>query len=105
MSWGSISTQTTVSTFDADVAAATEKYVAGLADNDYMLDQAALDQVAAATAAAKSLVTSGAVGDDTKRFAVSISGHANPGHVAAAGYANDIAYVNVAQATVTAPAT
>jgi hypothetical protein len=50
------------------------------------------------TAAAKSLVESGALGDDTREFTVALSGHSNPGHAPVPGYANDSIYVSVAQA-------
>lgn len=55
-------------------------------------------QLAAAKEAAKAIVKSGTVGDPASViFQVSISGHANPNHAPASGYANDAANVSVSQ--------
>lgn len=56
------------------------------------------DQIKAARAAAMSLLDSGCVGAG-EFFSVSISGHANPDHKPADGWANDSVSVNVRQAT------
>lgn len=57
-------------------------------------------QVAAAKVAAVSLIKSGAVvvGSD-QDVSIYISGHANPGHLPTAGYANDSLQVSITQVT------
>lgn len=78
------------------------------ANNTYHTEQSAFgnpvssdtdDQIDAAGAAAKSIVTSGAVGDAADLFNVNISGHANPGHSPVAGMSNDTVYVSVTYTT------
>lgn len=61
--------------------------------------QESSEQVTAAIQAAVSVVKSGAVGNTTKKFNVSLSGHSNPGHQPASGMSNDMTYVSVNQAT------
>lgn len=58
------------------------------------------EQVAVAKKAALAIVKSGAVGGTDKHFNVSLSGHANPDHEPAEGWANDCITVSVAQITV-----
>jgi hypothetical protein len=56
------------------------------------------DQVEIARSVAKLVIESGAIGNaETKEFAVSISGHANPEHEKKVGYANDCISVSVYQ--------
>jgi len=55
------------------------------------------DQIDLAFAKAVSIAHSGAVGED-KLFRVYVSGHANPGHEQADGWANDTITVTVTQA-------
>ena len=47
--------------------------------------------------AAEEIIASGAVGGEGKDFTVNISGHANPGHEPAAGWANDCITVSITQ--------
>ena len=47
--------------------------------------------------AATEIIESGAIGGEGKDFVVNISGHANPGHEASPGWANDCITVNVYQ--------
>jgi hypothetical protein len=62
------------------------------------------EQVNLATQAAQKLVRSGAFGNPEERdFIVSLSGHANPGHAPAPGYANDCVTINVTQKVVEVP--
>jgi hypothetical protein len=59
----------------------------------------ARDQFDATRAAAVAVVESGVVGDPkVRRFLGGLSGHANPGHAPASGYANDCVYVSIGQA-------
>jgi hypothetical protein len=55
------------------------------------------DQFEAASDSARALIDSGAVGDSGKTFNVNLSGHANPGHLPASGWANDMVSVSVSQ--------
>lgn len=61
-----------------------------------------LEQFEQAKAAAMAIAGSGAVGDPTRAVFVTLSGHGNPGHVPAVGWANDCVTVSVTQATVSA---
>lgn len=54
------------------------------------------DQVAAAKAAAISLIDSGAIGKDVS-VSVSLAGHANEDHIPAQGYSPDVISVQVTQ--------
>lgn len=58
------------------------------------------EQVAAAKAAAKAIIASGAVGTG-EAFQVSLSGHTNPEHQPRTGYANDLMMVSVTQTNAT----
>lgn len=55
------------------------------------------DQAAAARAAAQAIIDSGAVGDESRDFVISISGHVNPEHAPTPGYANDCVTINISQ--------
>lgn len=55
------------------------------------------EQVAAAKAAAKALVAGGSLGDGSKTFAASLSGHANEGHQPTEGWANDCLTISLSQ--------
>lgn len=99
MSWGTVSATTTLATFDQDLNKAKADYLDGLLQNDYSLDAAAIEQVDAAIAAAKSIASSGAIGAPDASFAVQLSGHANPSHAPVPGWANDCVTVYITQAT------
>lgn len=61
-------------------------------------EPASYEQFTAARDAIAMLIQTGAVGDpDTKRFSGSLTGHANPGHEPAAGWANDGVYISFSQ--------
>ncbi len=61
---------------------------------------ASLEQLEVAIDAAQGLILSGLVGDPAgKRFNVSLSGHVNPNHEPAEGWANDYISISVSQAT------
>lgn len=61
------------------------------------LDKEPREQFDQARELASSLLASGCVGDGEKTFNVSLSGHANPGHLPAHGWANDMVSVSVSQ--------
>lgn len=56
-----------------------------------------IEQLDAAKAAAEAIFESGAVGDSTHSYAVSMSGHANTGHGPAPGWANDQVSITISQ--------
>jgi hypothetical protein len=61
-------------------------------------DEQVREQMEIAADAATKLIRSGAIGGpEGKTFNVSVSGHANPGHEPAGGWANDMVTVSVAQ--------
>jgi hypothetical protein len=63
------------------------------------LDGGPREQFEKARELAAQLIESEAVGDPEHNiFAVSLNGHANPGHVPAEGYANDMITISVSQA-------
>lgn len=97
MSWGAISV-TSVEAAEVETAlnTAAETYKSGLSANDYELDPAAVEAITAAVASAKAVVDSGIVG--TTKVNVSLSGHANPGHVPVKGWANDFVQIVVSSA-------
>lgn len=55
----------------------------------------------AARSAAKNLIASGAIGDETRSFTVTMSGHSNEGHEPADGWTNDCVTVAIQQAAET----
>ena len=55
------------------------------------------EQLHVALTTVKDLIDSGVVGDETKKFSVTISGHANPNHEPAAGWANDALTIAIVQ--------
>jgi hypothetical protein len=56
-----------------------------------------VEQYDAARSVACTLIATGAIGAKAKVFSVSLSGHANPGHVPQEGWANDCITVSVSQ--------
>lgn len=78
---------------DEDLAVERATSTPGVAE---MADDV-VEQFAAARAAVKELVGSGAFGDGSKEFSVQLSGHANPGHEPLEGWSNDCVSVHVAQ--------
>ena len=56
------------------------------------------DQFEAARDAAYAIMASGAVGGPAKKFVVTMSGHANPGHEPRPGWASDAIMIMVQQA-------
>lgn len=62
------------------------------------LSEESAEQLRSAKIAAKAVVESQVVGGTDKPFSVSFSGHANPGHEPAKGYANDFVQITVTQA-------
>lgn len=56
------------------------------------------EQVSVAILAAILIAKSEAVGESTKKFNVTLTGHSNPGHQPASGMSNDGIYVSVYQA-------
>lgn len=59
----------------------------------------AMDQAMVASAAVQDIVKSGALGDPSAKYYVSMSGHANPDHEPVAGWSNDSLYISISQAT------
>lgn len=57
----------------------------------------ALLQFDVAVAAAASIIGSGVVGDETRDFSISLSGHANPHYAPAHGWANDAVSISIYQ--------
>lgn len=55
------------------------------------------EQFDAAKMAALALLESGVVGSDQSLFAVSLSGHGNPGHVPAPGWASDMIHITLSE--------
>lgn len=91
MSWSATPVTATFADFPAAVAAATVSGVETPAT-------AVLEQLDAAKAAANAIFESGAVGDSTHTFIVSLNGHANTDHQPDPGWANDYITVSVTQA-------
>lgn len=61
-------------------------------------DPATLEAVHVARGAAERLLRSGVIGDTNHHdFAISLSGHANPGHVKTPNYANDCVTISISQ--------
>lgn len=61
--------------------------------------QEVMDQAELAVKVAVEIVQRGVVGDDTKKFTISLSGHGNPNHEPQEGFVNDMIHVNVQQST------
>lgn len=61
------------------------------------LGDLAAEQLEVGMRAARSIVDGGAVGYRQDRYTVTLSGHSNPGHRPADGYANDFVSVSVQQ--------
>lgn len=97
MSYGPI-TVTSIAPADVESALkqATTNYSDSLAANDYSLDDAAAEGIAGGIEAAKAAVATGSLGSGPVN--VTISGHANPGHVPVKGYANDFLQVTITSA-------
>lgn len=55
------------------------------------------EQFAKAVATALGLLDTGAVGPRSKIYLVSLTGHGNPRHLPAAGYANDFVNISISQ--------
>jgi hypothetical protein len=55
------------------------------------------DQIELARNVASQVIESGVVGDDTKDFTINLSGHGNPDHAPASGWANDTVTISVTQ--------
>jgi hypothetical protein len=55
------------------------------------------DQFDAALAAMSTIIASGTVGDQSKQFYVSMSGHSNPNHEPREGWANDMITISIRQ--------
>ncbi len=97
MSWNfTAASNAPIAEVEAKFDEAAAAYEAGRAANDYTLDDAAKDGIAAARAAVKAVVESGAVGSGL--VTVTVSGHANPGHKPAKGWSNDCVQVYVVSA-------
>lgn len=60
-------------------------------------DEQVQEQMNVAADAATKIIASGAVGGPGKEYHVSVSGHANPEHEPAKGWANDCVTVSVSQ--------
>lgn len=93
MSWSFGVGKTPVAEFDAAIDAAAQDYKQALAESDWQPTAEATAAVEQAVAAAKAIVASGVVGSGT--VTANLSGHANPGHAPASGYANDCVTVSV----------
>lgn len=63
----------------------------------YLQDEAVVEQYNEAFRAVWNLVYSGALGDPSGEYKVSVSGHANPGHVPTAGWSNDSITISIYQ--------
>lgn len=59
--------------------------------------KASVEQIDAVAQAAVSIVNSGVVAGQGKQVYVGLSGHANPNHEPASGYANDEIYISIKQ--------
>lgn len=107
MSWSLSVTNVTADEAEDKLTEELDKLAAvetGGLPNQFASDEAR-EQATAAIAAAVDLIDSDVVGDGGttknpgKRFNVYLSGHANPGHNAADGMANDFVQINVNQNT------
>lgn len=95
MSWGfSLKTRTSIEAFDSAFGGAADLY---RSQGATPLASEAEEQVEAARQAARNIIESGVVGDDTTNISVSFSGHANPGHAPQPGWANDFVQVTITQ--------
>jgi hypothetical protein len=56
-----------------------------------------LDQYREALASVFGILLSGVVGDSSKTFKVTVSGHGNPGHEPQSGWANDSMVISIYQ--------
>lgn len=92
MSWYLSGVTDTADKIEASLTAAAETYEAGLAGNDVQLDSAAMEAIAGAIKAAVAVVP--VVAPD-QEVTVTLSGHANPGHMPTAGWANDTVTITV----------
>lgn len=103
MSWGTITvTKTDLAELAGALNDASAAYQSQLEaalegqDKDAGLSDEAQNQIASGIASAVRLAEGGCFGDGP--FTVSLSGHANPGHQATAGYSNDFISVTVSSA-------
>ena len=94
MSW-SVSFDVSEKDITDDSEENVEKFIAN-ADANGMLDEAK-EQFIHALAGAIAMIETGAVGNPYGDYYVTISGHANPKHEPASGWANDSVMIIVAQ--------
>jgi exo-beta-1,3-glucanase (GH17 family) len=87
----------TKDSFDSDFESAFEAYKAGQASANQPLSDEAVEQIEAAADAAQMLVEVNGWPSEATHYNVTLSGHANPGHAPAQGYANDYVQVSVTQ--------
>ncbi|SDJ08249.1 hypothetical protein SAMN05444157_1642 [Frankineae bacterium MT45] len=96
MSWNFTATSVAIDDVEAELTKAADAYRAGLAANDYALDDAANEAIGVAIASAKAIAESGVTGGTLVN--VTLSGHANPGHKPVKGWSNDVVTVTVISA-------
>lgn len=92
MSWGPVTAVDTSDAIEGALEAAAEAYKSNLAAQDYVLDDAANEAIAAGIAAAVSCVSAVAPGQEVS---VTLGGHANPGHVPVSGWSNDFLQITI----------
>jgi hypothetical protein len=100
MSWFFSVPPTAAGDFADALNAAAQTQINAVEDWHGVTEQeATIEQIHAAVAAAKSLAASGVIGPPSRRFGATLSGHANPGHGPRGGFANDTVTVSIYQAT------
>lgn len=57
----------------------------------------ATEQFDAAVEAVEQIIASGSIGDSSKDFTITMTGHSNPGHTARPNYSNDMIYLSITQ--------
>jgi hypothetical protein len=63
------------------------------------ISQESSQQASVASKAIQAIVKSGALGDPTAKYHISVSGHANPDHEPVSGWSNDSLYISITQAS------
>lgn len=84
---------------DSDITEETHPALAGVIEQveQGVLSKEAGEQVFVTVATVHDIIGSGVVGDPDGKFSITVSGHANPEHKPASGWANDSVVINIYQ--------
>lgn len=84
---------------DSDVTEETYPALAGLVEQveQGVLSKEIGEQVFVTASTVHDIIGSGVVGDPKGKFSITVSGHANPEHKPASGWANDSIVINIYQ--------